>query len=173
MAGQDWRADLNKAFARFDADGSGRIDRGEFDQLLDALGSPMSAQDRELGFGMIDSDEDAAVTIFATGSEVEIAVNAQKDLSTAGIAVRVVSVPSYELFEAQSDDYKAAVIGNSPVKIAVEAGIRMGWDRFIGADGIFVGMTGFGASAPYKELYEHFGITADAVVAAAKAKLSV
>ena len=122
---------------------------------------------------LIDSDEDAAVTIFATGSEVEIAVNAQKDLSTAGIAVRVVSVPSYELFEAQSDDYKAAVIGNSPVKIAVEAGIRMGWDRFIGADGIFVGMTGFGASAPYKELYEHFGITADAVVAAAKAKLSV
>ena len=70
-------------------------------------------------------------------------------------------------------DLKCAVIGNSPVKIAVEAGIRMGWDRFIGADGIFVGMTGFGASAPYKELYEHFGITADAVVAAAKAKLSV
>ena len=118
-----------------------------------------------------DSEDDAAVTIFASGSEVEIAVDAHKELTEAGIAARVVSVPSFELFEAQSDDYKAAVIGTSPVKIAVEAGIRMGWDRFIGNDGSFVGMSGFGASGPYKALYEHFGITADAVVAAAKEKL--
>jgi len=120
---------------------------------------------------LIDSEDDAAVTIFATGSEVEIAADAHKELSDAGIAARVVSVPSFELFEAQSDDYKAAVIGTSPVKIAVEAGIRMGWERFIGTDGAFIGMTGFGASAPNKELYEHFGITKDAVVAAAKEKL--
>ncbi|WP_417687043.1 transketolase [Roseibium sp.] len=120
---------------------------------------------------LIDSDDDAAVTIFASGSEVEIAAAAHKALSEAGIAARVISVPSFELFETQSDDYKASVIGNSPVKIAVEAGIRMGWDRFIGNDGIFVGMTGFGASGPYQELYEHFGITSDAIVAAAKAKL--
>ena len=118
-----------------------------------------------------DSDEDAAVTIFASGSEVEIAVAAHKELTGAGIAARVVSVPSFELFEVQSDDYKAAVIGSSQVKIAVEAGIRMGWDRFIGTDGTFIGMTGFGASAPYQKLYEHFGITKDAVVAAAKAKI--
>ncbi|MBO0346926.1 transketolase [Roseibium limicola] len=120
---------------------------------------------------LVDSDEDAAVTIFASGSEVEIAVEAHGKLSEAGIAARVISVPCFELFEAQSDDYKAAVIGSSPVKIAVEAGIRMGWDRYIGNDGTFVGMTGFGASGPYKELYEHFGITPDAIVAAAKSKL--
>ncbi|QDG75727.1 transketolase [Labrenzia sp. PHM005] len=120
---------------------------------------------------LIESEDDAAVTIFASGSEVEIAVEAHKELIEAGIAARVVSVPSFELFEAQSADYQDAVIGSSPVKIAVEAGIRMGWDRFIGNDGHFVGMTGFGASAPYKELYEHFGITKDAVVAAAKEKL--
>ncbi|CTQ72432.1 MAG: transketolase [Labrenzia sp.] len=121
---------------------------------------------------LIDSEDDAAVTIFASGSEVEIAVDAHKELMGSGIAARVVSVPSFELFEAQSADYKEAVIGSSPVKVAVEAGIRMGWDRFIGNDGLFIGMTGFGASAPYKELYEHFGITKDAVVAAAKEKLN-
>nr|WP_319384113.1 transketolase [uncultured Roseibium sp.] len=120
---------------------------------------------------LVDTDDDAAVTLFASGSEVEIAVDAQKELSEAGIAARVVSVPSFELFEAQSDDYKADVIGDSPVKVAVEAGIRMGWDRFIGNDGIFIGMTGFGASGPYKALYEHFGITTDAVVASVKARL--
>ncbi|WP_434055468.1 MAG: transketolase [Roseibium sp.] len=120
---------------------------------------------------LVDTDDDAAVTLFASGSEVEIAVDAQKELAEAGIAARVVSVPSFELFEAQSDDYKADVIGNSAVKVAVEAGIRMGWDRFIGNDGIFVGMTGFGASGPYKALYEHFGITSDAVVASVKEKL--
>ena len=120
---------------------------------------------------LIESEDEAAVTIFASGSEVEIAVDAHAELSEAGIAARVVSVPSFELFEAQSDDYKEAVIGTASVKIAVEAGIRMGWDWFIGNDGTFVGMTGFGASAPYKALYEHFGITKDAVVAAAKEKI--
>ncbi|MEL7526090.1 MAG: transketolase, partial [Pseudomonadota bacterium] len=120
---------------------------------------------------LVDTDDDAAVTLFASGSEVEIAVDAQKELSEAGIAARVVSVPSFELFEAQSDDYKADVIGTSAVKVAVEAGIRMGWDRFIGNDGLFIGMTGFGASGPYKALYEHFGITSDAVVASVKERL--
>lgn len=120
---------------------------------------------------LIESEDDAAVTLFASGSEVEIAVEAHKELTESGVAARVISVPSFELFEAQSADYQKAIIGDSPVKIAIEAGIRMGWDRFIGSDGLFVGMTGFGASAPYKALYEHFGITKDAVVAAAKEKL--
>jgi len=120
---------------------------------------------------LVDSEEDAQVTLFASGSEVELAVEASTQLAEAGIATRVVSVPCFELFEEQSDDYKEAVLGNSPVKIAVEAGVRMGWDRFIGADGAFVGMNGFGASGPYKELYKHFGITTDAVVELAKAKL--
>ncbi|WP_094463610.1 transketolase [Pannonibacter phragmitetus] len=117
------------------------------------------------------SEEAADVTIFASGSEVEIAMNAREKLMADGIPARVVSVPCFELFEAQSDDYKASVIGSSKVKIAVESGIRLGWDRFIGNDGIFVGMHGFGASGPYKELYAHFGITDTAVVDAAKARL--
>ena len=88
-----------------------------------------------------------------------------------GVEAAVVSMPSWELFAEQPEAYQKAVIGNSPVKIAVEAGIRQGWDHFIGSDGIFVGMSSFGASGPYKELYKHFGITPEAVVAAAEAKL--
>ncbi len=121
---------------------------------------------------LLDSEDEAAVTIFATGSEVEIAADAHAELTVAGIAARVISIPSFELFEAQSEDYKASIVGNSPVKIAVEAGIKLGWERFIGTDGVFVGMSGFGASGPYKALYEHFGITKDAVVEIAKSKLA-
>ncbi len=117
------------------------------------------------------SEDDAKVTLFATGSEVEIAMAAQATLTEEGIPTRVVSVPSFEMFRKQSDDYRASMIGTSPVKIAIEAGIEMGWSRFIGDDGMFIGMDSFGASGPYKALYEHFGITAEAVVARAKARL--
>ncbi|WP_019172862.1 transketolase [Pseudaminobacter salicylatoxidans] len=117
------------------------------------------------------ADGEAAVTIFATGSEVEIALAARTQLQAHGHPTRVVSVPSFELFEQQSDTYKAALIGNAPVKIAIEAAIRMGWDRFIGVDGIFIGMHGFGASAPIEQLYPHFGITAEAAVKAAEERL--
>ena len=74
------------------------------------------------------------------------------------------SVPSFEMFNRQDDAYRASVIGTAKVNVAIEAGVRQGWDQIIGTSGIFVGMTGFGASAPYKELYKHFGITAEAVV---------
>lgn len=113
----------------------------------------------------------AQVTIFATGSEVEIALNARAQLEANGHPARVVSVPCFELFEQQSEEYKRALIGDAPVKVAVEAAIRLGWDRFIGLDGIFIGMTGFGASGPIEALYKHFGITAEAIVAAAEGKL--
>ncbi|HHZ08008.1 MAG TPA: transketolase [Rhizobiales bacterium] len=115
---------------------------------------------------------DAAVTIFATGSEVEIALKAREALQALGHGTRVVSVPSFELFERQSAGYREAMIGNSPVRIAIEAGVRQGWDRFIGSDGVFIGMSGFGASGPYEDLYRHFGITAEAAVAAATARLT-
>ena len=118
------------------------------------------------------SAADAKVTIFATGSEIEIAVKACQALTAKGISTRVVSVPCFELFAEQSEDYQQAIIGNSPVKIAVEAGIRQGWDHFIGSDGAFIGMSSFGASGPYKDLYKHFGITPEAVVAAAEANLA-
>ena len=88
-------------------------------------------------------DSDAEVTIFASGSEVEIALEAQSLLQRGGHSTRVVSVPCVDLFENQSEDYRAAVIGNSTVKVAIEAGIRQGWDRIIGSDGIFIGNGGF------------------------------
>ncbi|HEV2530270.1 transketolase [Phenylobacterium sp.] len=113
----------------------------------------------------------AQVTLFATGSEVGVAMAARDLLEADGIGARVISVPCWELFETAPADYQAAVIGETPVRVAVEAGVRMGWERFIGEDGAFVGMTGFGASAPDKALYQHFGITPEAVAAAAKAKL--
>jgi transketolase len=113
----------------------------------------------------------AQVSIFATGSEVSIAVEGQKLLAAQGVPARVVSVPCFELFMAQSDEARRAVIGDAPVKIGVEAAVRMGWDAIIGADGAFVGMTGFGASGPYKELYKHFGITAEKIAEAALSRL--
>ncbi len=109
--------------------------------------------------------------LVATGSEVGIAMAAQAALAEAGIGVRVVSMPCMELFEAQDVAYRAEVLGGDLPKVAVEAGVRFGWDRWIGADGGFVGMSGFGASAPYKDLYGHFGITAEAVVAAVNARV--
>ena len=113
----------------------------------------------------------AQVTIFASGTEVSVAMAARELLEAQGIGARVVSTPCWELFEAQPADYQAQVIGETDVRVAVEAGIRMGWERFIGEAGVFVGMTGFGASAPAEVLYKHFGITAEAVAAAAKSKL--
>ena len=113
----------------------------------------------------------AKVTIFASGTEVSIAVAARATLEAEGVATRVVSTPCWELFGFQSPSYQAEVIGTAPVRVAVEAGLGFGWERFIGEDGAFVGMKGFGASAPAERLYKEFGITAEAVVAAAKAKL--
>jgi transketolase len=98
-------------------------------------------------------------------------MEARAMLEAEGIGTRVVSTPCWELFAAQSTDYQAAVIGETEVRVAVEAGVSMGWARFIGEDGVFVGMDGFGASAPAEVLYKHFGITAEGVAAAAKAKL--
>ncbi|MEM9732756.1 MAG: transketolase [Pseudomonadota bacterium] len=115
---------------------------------------------------------DAQISLFASGSEVEIAMEAKEKLEAAGHPTRVVSVPCFERFEMQSDECHREIIGDAPVKIGIEAAIQQGWDRFIGSDGIFIGMEGFGASAPYKELYDHFGITADAVVAAATGRLA-
>ncbi|MER9890830.1 transketolase [Mesorhizobium sp. M0119] len=111
--------------------------------------------------------EHRAVTLIATGSEVEIAVAAAERLETEhGIAAAVVSMPCWELFEEQDADYRKSVLGSAP-RIAVEAAARLGWDRWIGDTGIFVGMAGFGASAPAPDLYRHFDITPEAVAAAA------
>ena len=118
-----------------------------------------------------DNGDDAAVSIFASGSEVSIAIAAKEALDALNIPTRVVSVPCFELFERQSEDYKTELVGTSPVRVGVEAAIRLGWDRFIGENGIFVGMTDFGASAPANVLYDHFGITADEIVARVRSRL--
>ena len=114
---------------------------------------------------------EARVTLFATGTEVPLALKAAATLEGEGTPTRVVSVPCFELFEQQDAAYQASVIGRGTVRVAVEAAIQQGWERFIGEDGAFVGMSGFGASAPAETLYREFGITADAVVAAVKARL--
>jgi len=108
------------------------------------------------------------VTLLATGSEVEIALAAADLLAVNGVKAAVVSMPCWELFEKQSESYQNATLGSAP-RVAVEAAARFGWDRWLGARGRFVGMTGFGASAPAGDLYRHFGITAEAVAAAAQA----
>jgi transketolase len=122
-------------------------------------------------YELVAAQGEARVSLFASGSEVEIAVAAQKQLAERGIAARVVSVPSLELLLAQPAERQKAVIGNAPVKIAIEAAVRWGWDAVIGHDGEFIGMHGFGASAPAKDLFKHFGITAEAAVNAALKRL--
>lgn len=113
----------------------------------------------------------AKVTLFGTGTELALALAAADVLEAEGAPTRVVSVPCFELFFQQDAKYQASVIGRGTVRVAVEAAIQQGWERFIGEDGAFVGMTGFGASAPAEVLYEKFDITTDAVVAAVRARL--
>ena len=115
--------------------------------------------------------DEAEVSLFASGSEVAIAVEARKFLRERSVFARVVSVPCFELFRALPSSARRKVIGDAAVKVAVEAAVRQGWDEIIGSDGAFVGMTSFGASAPSKELYKHFGITPEKVAAAALSRL--
>jgi len=112
-------------------------------------------------------DANASVTLLATGSEVSLALAARDLLAKDGIGARIVSMPCWELFEEQDEGWRNALLGALP-RIAVEAAAPFGWDRYIGADGAFVGMHGFGASGPYKEVYKHFAITPEAVAVVAK-----
>jgi transketolase len=107
------------------------------------------------------------VTLLATGSEVSVALQASSQLQQEGIAAAVVAMPCWRLFEEQNVDYRASVLGTVP-RIAIEAGIRQGWERYIGSDGAFIGMTGFGASAPAEKLFPHFGIAASNIVEIAR-----
>lgn len=122
------------------------------------------------GYVLSDADGDRQGTIIATGSEVSLALEAQNALKEQGVSVAVVSMPCCDLFDEQDEAYRASVLGTAP-RVAVEAGITYGWERYVGDDGHIVGMSSFGASAPAPELYEHFGITSAAVVDAIKARL--
>ncbi len=143
-----------------------QVRQGYVAENLCALGAyELAAADPSKGGG------EAKVSLFATGSEVGIALAAKALLDKAGIAARVVSVPCFERFLATDDAYRAATIGKATIRVGIEAAVRQGWDAVIGEDGIFVGMSSFGSSAPYKDLYAHFGITPEAVVDKVKARL--
>jgi len=107
------------------------------------------------------------VTLMATGSEVEIALAASVLLKMEGIEAAIVSMPCFELFEQQDATYQHSVLGDAP-RIGIEAQVRQGWDRWIAGNGGFIGMDGFGASAPAPQLYKHFNITPQAVAEMAR-----
>jgi len=141
-------------------------------QNLPALRTEYSKENLSAkGAYKIAGDDKADAVIFATGSEVAIAVDALPLLKAKGISAKVISVPSLELFEAQSDDYKKALIGSPKARVAVEAGIGLSWQKLLGDKGHFVGMHSFGASGPAEQLYEYFGITPNGVVEAVTLQL--
>jgi transketolase len=108
----------------------------------------------------------------ATGSEVSLALEAQETLEQEGIGTTVVSMPCCEIFNEQTQNYRDSVLCPGSKLIVIEAGVRQSWDRLLGDNGQFVGMNGFGASAPADELYKHFGITTEAIVSVAKGVIS-
>jgi transketolase len=142
-------------------------------QKLKAL--RLNFEDRNLcargAYEIAPAERKAKAVIFASGSEVEIAVDAKDRLAKSNIAVRVVSVPCTQLFWRQPASYRARILGEEKIRIGVEAAVRQGWDGFIGSGGVFIGMSGFGASAPYEDLYKEFNITAEAIVKAVKKQL--
>jgi len=135
---------------------------------LDAAAENRSARG---GYVLAEAEGARRATLIATGSEVQVALAARELLQKDGVPAAVVSMPSFELFDAQDAAYRAAVLGPAKARVGIEAAVRQGWDRYIGAEGGFVGMTGFGASGPAEQLYGHFGITAAAAAAAAKSLL--
>jgi transketolase len=112
------------------------------------------------------------VILLASGSEVSLALDAAKVLAGKGIAARVVSMPSWELFDRQSDDYKQSVLPFDAPKVVIEAAVQQGWHRYTGPVARFVTNERFGASAPYKEVFKHYGFTTERVVAEVEALLS-
>jgi transketolase len=123
------------------------------------------------GYVLAEAEGPRAATLIATGSEVSIAMAARESLAAEGIRVAVVSLPCWELFSQQDEAYRNGVLGNAP-RIGIEAASGFGWERWLGNDGVFIGMTGFGASAPYEDLYKFFGITPEAIVAAVRKRLA-
>jgi transketolase len=140
-------------------------------QAVPAVRRADDAENRSARGGYVLAEAGGArrVTLIATGSEVAVALAAREQLERDGIPTAVVSLPCWQLFDAQDPGYRARVLG-SGIRLAVEAASSFGWERYVGDAGNVIGMTGFGASAPSEDLYRHFGITAEAVVAAAKAR---
>jgi transketolase len=122
------------------------------------------------GYVLAEAEGPRQATLIATGSEVSIAMAARESLAGEGVGVAVVSLPCWELFSQQDEAYRDEVLGGVP-RVGIEAAGGFGWERWLGSDGVFIGMTGYGASAPYEDLYKHFGITPEAIVAAVRRRL--
>ena len=122
------------------------------------------------GYVLAEADGPRQATLIATGSEVAIAMDARRLLAEEGIPAAVVSLPCWELFAAQDEGVRAQVLGTA-LRVGVEAACGFGWERWLGADGVFIGMTGYGASAPAETLYRHFGITPEAIATAVRKRL--
>ena len=123
------------------------------------------------GYVLVEASGDRKATLIATGSEVSLAVEARAKLEADGIPTAVISLPCWKLFDAQPEDYRKRVLDGGSVRVAIEAAGTFGWERYVGETGCVIGMKSFGASAPAPDLYEYFGITADAAVSAVKARL--
>jgi transketolase len=127
---------------------------------------------RRGAYVLADSEGAPDIILMSSGSEVEIALDARRRLAAQGVQARVVSMPCWELFEQQSPEYKAEVLPPAvTARLAVEAGVTLGWERYVGPQGDVVGLNRFGASAPYKVLYEQFGFTGENVALRALALL--
>jgi transketolase len=123
------------------------------------------------GYILAEAEGKPRATLMASGSEVEISLAARDALQADGVPARVVSLPCWEAFDAQPQDYRDEVLCEGTVRVAVEAASTFGWERYVGLEGAVIGMHSFGESAPASDLYEHFGITANAVAEAVKARL--
>ena len=126
-------------------------------------------KDISKGAYVLSDSKDPQVIILATGSEVSLAIDAQKVLDSEGVSTRVVSMPSTDVFDRQDVSYREALLPKGLPKVAVEAGVTNFWRQYVGIDGVVVGVDTFGESAPAAALYEHFGVTVQAVVSAVKA----
>ncbi|MFT8242584.1 transketolase [Roseomonas sp. BN140053] len=144
------------------------LSRQNLPMLRDDAGENRSSRG---GYVLAEASGERRATLIATGSEVHIAMAAREALEAEGLPTAVVSLPCWELFALQDSSYQQAVLGDA-LRVGVEAALRFGWDQWLGRDGLFVGMTGFGASAPAEQLYAHFGITAEAITAAVRRRLN-
>ena len=117
------------------------------------------------------TSEDVDVSLIASGSEVEIALEAQEKLKGLNINSKVISVPCFDIFQNQNEDYKNEIIGKDTLKISIEASSQSGWKSMVGKDGVTIGLSTFGRSAPYKDIYKLFNLTSDEVVKIAKSRV--
>ncbi|MEN3235967.1 transketolase C-terminal domain-containing protein [Methylobacterium ajmalii] len=142
-------------------------------QVLPALRREAESENRSArgAYVLEEATGPRRVTLLATGSEVALAVEARRRLEEEGIPTAVISMPSWELFERQDAAYRREVLGPGTVRVGVEAAVRLGWDRYLGEDGGFVGMSGFGASGAEADLARHFGLTPERVVEEVRARL--